>query len=110
MFLDHLQESDPNEIGESWTTNYIDDKMVFSFKPDNMYRKKTNQTFQPGHADLVGYTQLNNPDKIIGVQAYLYTKLLRNIKMIYSQLFPRLLAFAERAWHKAKWEDNSSSQ
>ena len=30
--------------------------------------------------------------------------------MIHSQLFPRLLVFAERAWHKAKWEDNSSSQ
>ena len=111
LFLDHLQEPDPNEIGESWTTNYIDDKMVFSFKPDSMYKnKKTNQTFQPGHADLLDKTQLNNPRNIIGVQAYLYTKLLRNVRMIHSQLFPRLLAFAERSWHKAEWEDDSSPQ
>ena len=111
LFLDHLQEPDPNEIGESWATNYIDDKMVFSFKPDNMYRSiNTNQTFQPGHADLLGYTPLNNPQNIIGVQACLYTRLLRNARMIHSQLFPRLLAFAERSWHKAEWEDNSCSQ
>ena len=110
-FLDHLQEPDPEEIGESWATNYIDDKMVFSFKPDNIYRNiNTNQTFQPGHADLLDETQLNNPQNIIGVQAFLYTKLLRNVRMIHSQLFPRLLAFAERAWHKAEWEDDSSSQ
>ena len=111
LFLDHLQEPDSNEIGESWATNYIDDKMVFSFKPDNIYENINRKLiFQQSLADLVGNTQLNNPQNIIGVQAYLYTKLLRNVRMIHSQLFPRLLAFAERAWHKAEWEDDSSSE
>ena len=111
LLLDHVHEPDPDEIGETWASSSIDDTTVFSFKPDNFYRnRKRNKPFQINDSNLSSYTPLNNPNNIIGLQAYLYTELLRNKTMIHSQLFPRLLAFAERAWHKAEWEDDSSSQ
>ena len=31
---------------------------------------------------------------------------VRTADQMYSLLFPRLLALAERAWHKASWESN----
>ena len=111
LLLDHVHEPDSDEIGETWATSYIDDITLFSFKPDNFYRNhRKDKSFHPNDRNVSSYTQLNNSINIIGLQAYLYTELLRNKTMIHSQLFPRLLAFAERAWHKAKWEDNNSSQ
>ena len=108
LFFNHSHEPDPDEIGEAFTTTYIDDKTIFAFKPDDLYsNQNTNQLLHRYDEDFSSYTQLKNPQNIIGMQAYLYTKLLRNEKMIHSQLFPRLLAFAERAWHKAEWEQGN---
>ena len=109
LFFNHPHEPDSDEIGESLATTYIDDKGIFAFKPDDLYsNQNSNELLYPYGEDFLSYTQLNNPQNIIGMQAYLYTQLLRNKKMIYSQLFPRLLAFAERAWHKAEWEQDTS--
>ena len=43
---------------------------------------------------------LTAPQNIIGMQANLWSEMLRDMTMVHSQLFPRLIAFAERAWHK----------
>ena len=113
LFLDHPQEPDPNEKGMSWATRYIDDKMIFSFMPEDLNKNCDSDTY--------GSTfPLSNPDKreknliklakhknIVGVQASLWTELLRNTQNVHHQLFPRLIAFAERAWHKAEWEISS---
>ena len=45
-------------------------------------------------------SQLNESQNIIGMQANLWSEMLRDVTMTHSQLFPRLIAFAERAWHK----------
>ena len=46
------------------------------------------------------HPQLLEPQNIIGMQAQLWTELVRDVDAVHSQLFPRLIAFAERAWHK----------
>lgn len=40
-----------------------------------------------------------------GIQAELWTETVRTADHVEYMLFPRLLAVAERAWHKAPWED-----
>lgn len=40
-----------------------------------------------------------------GIQADLWTEIIRTPQHLYYMLFPRFLAFAERAWHKASWEE-----
>ena len=109
LTLDHAQEPDPEEIGQYWATRYIDDKKVFSYKPDDLL-SNTNQDHDVdiGIANFIEkQVQLQKPENIFGIQAYLYTQQLRDIKTIHYQLFPRLLAFAERAWNKADWESNN---
>ena len=111
LILDHAQEPDPEEIGQYWATRYIDDKKVFSYKPDDLL-SNTNQDHDVdmGIANFIEkQVQLQKPENIIGIQAYLYTQQLRDIKTIHYQLFPRLLAFAERAWNKADWESSNFS-
>ena len=106
LTLDHAQEPDPEEIGQYWATRYIDDKKVFSYKPDDLL-SNINQDHDVDFTEK--QVQLKKPENIIGIQAYLYTQQLRDIKTIHYQLFPRLLAFAERAWNKADWETNNFS-
>ena len=109
LSLDHAQEPDPEEIGQYWATRYIDDKKVFSYKPDDLL----SNTNQDHDVDIltVNFTakqvQLKKPQNIIGIQAYLHTQQLRDVQTVHYQLFPRLLAFAERAWNKADWESNN---
>ena len=40
----------------------------------------------------------------LGMEAPLFSELLRRPSQMEEQFFPRLLAFAERVWHKADWE------
>ena len=39
------------------------------------------------------------------MQGHLWTETVRNPDQMFPMIFPRLLALAERAWHKASWED-----
>ena len=40
-----------------------------------------------------------------GIQGQLWTEGIRGSRAAEYMLFPRLVALAERAWHKASWED-----
>ena len=39
-----------------------------------------------------------------GIQSQLWTSIVRTRKTFDAMMYPRLLAMAERAWHKASWE------
>ena len=40
----------------------------------------------------------------VGIEAVLWSELVRTSSRMDSMLWPRLLAVAERAWHKSSWE------
>lgn len=40
-----------------------------------------------------------------GVEGAMWGELIRTADQMQSMIFPRLLAIAERAWHKGSWED-----
>ena len=42
-----------------------------------------------------------------GIQAHVWTERIRTRSQLDEMLFPRLIAFAERAWHRASWEESS---
>jgi len=46
---------------------------------------------------------------IAGVEASLWTEMVRTSEQVDYMLFPRLLAVAERAWHKADWQSAETS-
>ena len=45
---------------------------------------------------------------ISGIQAFTWSKLILDRDTMDYMLFPRILALAERAWHKAEWEQITS--
>ena len=43
--------------------------------------------------------------KFSGMQGHLWTEIVRTSEQMDFMNFPRVLALAERAWHKAEWEE-----
>jgi len=41
----------------------------------------------------------------LGIAGALWTETVRTPEQMDSMVYPRILALAERAWHKASWED-----
>lgn len=103
-YFDFPYQSHPQEPGNHWASRAIDSKKVFEFMPDNL----------PAHAEIwqsVTAQNYNADDRqsvrtksFYGLQGHLWSELLRNDRQAEYMLYPRLLALAERAWHKAPWE------
>ena len=43
------------------------------------------------------------------MQGHLWTETVRNAEDQDEMIWPRILALAERAWHKSNWEENYST-
>ena len=69
LTLDHVQEPDPEEIGQYWATRYIDDKKVFSYKPDDLLSNTNlDHVVDDSTADFTEkQAQLQKPENIIGI-------------------------------------------
>lgn len=115
LYFDHPYETHPDDRGYHWATRFIDLQKVFGYMPDTLYlnAKKTflGNTIQ-NLDNLVNkvHTQLDRPKNILGMQGQLWSETVRNQNQMEKMVFPRLIAMAERAWHKADWEGNSGQQ
>ncbi|OWF40739.1 uncharacterized protein LOC110463418 [Mizuhopecten yessoensis] len=110
LYFDHPYEPDPEERGFYWATRYTDTRKTFGYIPDNFYmnadvkRSGESLTQEEICAGPVCPT-LTKPENIEGIQGQLWTETVRTDEQMDEMIFPRLLALAERAWHKAPWED-----
>lgn len=112
LYFDHPYEPDPEEPGLYWATRYIDTYKVFGFMPLDVF---ANAEFDSvgnkiNLASLCEGTcrQFKKPENIIGIEACVWSEKIRNENQLFSMIFPRLLALAERAWHQANWESISA--
>ncbi|OWF49609.1 Beta-hexosaminidase [Mizuhopecten yessoensis] len=114
LYFDHPYEPDPLERGLYWATRYIDTRKVFGFIPMHLLlnadvtgrgislENTSEEKLGCLHKDTC---LLKSPKNIVGLEANLWTETIRTNDQLQSMAFPRLLAMAERAWHKAPWED-----
>lgn len=109
LYFDHPHEAHPEERGYYWATRYTDTGKVFGYMPDDMYANATT-TRDGAPIDnleaLLGrpLVPLNKPENILGMQGQVWTETIRTAEQLEAMLYPRLIALAERAWHKAAWE------
>jgi hexosaminidase len=105
LYFDIPYAPDPLERGYDWPSRGTDSFKVFSLLPENLpanasvmkdikNKPTTVSDDQPMHADRA----------IAGAQANLWSETVRRDSLVDYMLFPRLIALAERAWHKAAWE------
>ncbi|XP_046346570.2 uncharacterized protein LOC124127161 [Haliotis rufescens] len=112
LYLDHPQEPDPLERGLFWATRYTDARKMFWYTPDDVY-SNVDVTFTGEPLTRQGYCArrqdmclpLERPRNIIGIQAQIFSEMTRTAEQQEGLIYPRLLAVAERAWHRAAWEN-----
>ncbi len=104
-YFDHPYSPDPEERGNGWAARDLETRKAFEFMPENL----------PAHAEvwtdggarpaaIVDAEPLKPGVRFAGVQAQLFSEMIHSDAQVDYMLFPRLVAFADRAWHQADWE------
>ncbi len=116
LYYDFPYQADPKEPGYNWAARHIDTRKVFEFMPENL----------PVHAEFwfdnqdrpfafddrllrdetgaVIHAPIEPGRRYHGIQGQLWGETVRSDRQAEYKIFPRLLALAERAWHRADWE------
>ncbi|XP_052788332.1 uncharacterized protein LOC128223112 [Mya arenaria] len=109
LYFDMSQEPDPESRGLYWATRFIDARKVFGLMPDNIFAnadvdRMGNPVSLDDLCEKVACPQPNKTENIMGLQACMWAEVMRTEEQFHNMAFPRLLALAERAWHRAAWE------
>ena len=97
--------ADGHERGYDWASRATDLYKIFAFMPENLPANASVMTTpanRPG--SIKDTTPLAPGHRITGMQGQLWSEVVRTPQIADYMLFPRTLAVAERAWHKASWE------
>lgn len=100
LYLDMAHNHNPEEPGMEWAEFSGLDK-VFAYNPyDYLKDRTTDPARRAAQARLTEAGRRN----ILGIEAALFTELVRDRDLMDYMLMPRLLAMAERAWApEPKW-------
>ena len=104
VYMDMPYEVDPKERGYYWATRATDTRKMFGFAPENMPQNAETSVDRDGN----GFTGKGQIDAkpFYGLSAQLWSETVRNDEQYEYMVFPRVLAAAERAWHRADWEND----
>ncbi|MCG7551396.1 family 20 glycosylhydrolase [Pseudoalteromonas sp. Of7M-16] len=115
-YLDFPYELDPKESGYKWGARRTNSQTIFEFMPDNLpanaeVKKDTigrhyvadDRTQVDKHGKFT-HQPLPEGFRVTGIQGHLWSEVIRKDHLAEYMLFPRLLALAEKAWHRAAWE------
>ncbi|TQV78930.1 family 20 glycosylhydrolase [Exilibacterium tricleocarpae] len=115
-YFDMPYEADAFEPGYYWASRGTNTRKVFSFMPDNL---PVHAEFWHGHNgqplvlkdtierdknNTISYRPMAAGKRFAGLQGHLWSETVRSDADVEYRLFPRLVALAERAWHRADWE------
>lgn len=104
LYFDMPYEVDPRESGYYWASRYIDTAKTFSYAPLNTAQLAEVSTDRDGNAWSAASAGPALAERVRGIQGQLWSEVVRTDARVEYQIFPRLLALAERAWHRAGWE------
>jgi hexosaminidase len=109
-FLDFPYQADPKESGYYWGSRQTNTRKIFNFMPENLpanaetVSNAFNQPIVMDDTPASDHRPLAPSVRFEGMQAQLWSELVRRPVTAQAMLFPRLLAIAERAWHRGEWE------
>jgi len=114
LYLDHPYEADPKERGYYWATRFTGVRKLFSYISGNLPANSQLSVDRVGNdytnvfvptADVKQpVIDLARPGNVVGLEGAQFSETVRSDENVDYMVFPRLLALAERAWHRADWE------
>lgn len=94
LYFDMAHNRSPAEVGVNWAA-YVDLDTVFNFVPlDSLRTAPTVADTDPAKVRLAPAARRH----IVGIQATMFSEVLRSREKLEVMLMPRLLGLAERAW------------
>jgi len=114
-YFDSPYQADPKERGFYWATRSIDSRKVFEFMPDNLpvhaefWPDRDGKAFssddrpQTDANGQLSHEPMREGIRFAGLQGQLWSETVRSDDQAEYMIYPRLLALAERAWHKPEW-------
>lgn len=111
LYFDLAYEKNPTEVGYYWG-GFVNTKKIYEFTPDNILNSAYHDHLGNPISDenKKKFVSLTDEGKknIFGLQAELWSENVTSTKIADYMTFPKLLAFAEKAWAPEKeWEDIS---
>ena len=104
-YLDMPYVPHPQEGGYDWASRSVDTRQVFGFMTDNLPANAASIKNTLARPQTIADPEPREAGRgIAGVQAQLWSETTRTDAGVDYQLFPRLIALAERGWHQPKWE------
>ncbi|MCG6229710.1 family 20 glycosylhydrolase [Vibrio furnissii] len=104
VYMDMPYEVDPKESGYYWATRATDTRKMFGFAPENLPQNAETSLDRDGNG-FTGKGEFNGKP-FLGLSAQLWSEVVRTDEQYEYMVFPRVLAAAERAWHRASWEND----
>ena len=101
--MDMPYEVDPSERGYYWATRATDTRKMFGFAPENLPQNAETSVDRDGNGFASKGTVKSKG--FHGLSAQLWSETVGNDEQYEYMVFPRVLAAAERAWHKGDWEN-----
>ncbi|WP_313047867.1 beta-N-acetylhexosaminidase [Atlantibacter subterraneus] len=104
LYLDFPNEVNPQESGYYWGTRFSDERKIFAFAPDNLPQNAETSVDRDGNAFTA---KADKPwPGAYGLSAQLWSEVVRTDQQMEYMIYPRLISVAERAWHRAGWEQD----
>ena len=103
LYFDFPYEVNPEERGYYWAARFNSVYKVFTFAPENLAQNAETSTDRDGNDMSVTTPDVPMPT-IRGMQGQTWSETIRTDEQYFEMAFPRVLAVAERAWHRATWE------
>jgi hexosaminidase len=116
LYFDFPYEIDPKERGYHWASRRVNSRSIFNFMPDNLpvhaeFRRDTlgekftiDDRLTKNESGVITHQPLPKNYQVLGIQGQLWSETVRSEQQAEYMIYPRLLALAERAWHKANWQ------
>jgi hexosaminidase len=105
FYFDLAYNADPKEPGLHWG-GFVDTRKVFDFIPYDEFKSSLWDDHGQSVAPETAYRDMERlkpeaREKILGIQAELWSETLKNPDMLEYYILPKLLGLAERAWSQA---------
>lgn len=103
LYFDFPYANHPQETGYYWASKNTDEFKVFQFMPENLAANASQWLDRMGQP-YQAVNEFKNSSRVAGMQSQIWTEAVRTPGTFNYLMYPRLQAFAERAWHQAGWE------
>ena len=104
LYFDLPYAAHPDEGGYFWAIRRAPTRKLFTMMPENLPAMAAYWKDREERPIVIDLQPLETGKSFAGIQGQIWSETVRDPETLGYQLFPRMYALAERAWHRAEWE------